>query len=170
MITNERQYGITKKKVERFARALEEFEAKAGERADVSPRLIRAERDGMEAQLAVLRKEVEEYERVRDEGVSGLVFTSIDELAKWLIWARIGSRMTQRELAARLHVQEQQIQRYEAERYASASYRRLCEVAHVLGVGSQTRFFVQPGRDHGKLEEAREAGGDRTLAASDSAS
>ena len=37
----------------------------------------------------------------------------------------------------------QQIQRYEAGRYASASYQLSCEVAHALGVGSKARFSVQ---------------------------
>lgn len=143
MITNERQYRITKAKTKRFVDALEEFERKADERADVHPRLLLAEREAMEAQLAVLRAEVEEYERVRDAGVSGVVVTSIDELPEWLIKARIASGLTQRELAARLHLKAQQIQRYEAERYASANYQRLCEVAHALGVGSQTRFAVR---------------------------
>lgn len=64
--------------------------------------------------------------------------------------------MTHKELAERVHVHEQQIQRYEAERYESASYRRLTEVAHALGVGSQTRFLVQPEENRIDREYARE--------------
>lgn len=91
MITNERQYGITKKKAERFVQALKEFDANEPARAETSPRLVQAEQRAMESQLATLREEVEEYERIRDEGVSGVVVTSIDELAEWLIKARIAS-------------------------------------------------------------------------------
>ena len=65
MITNERQYRITRSKAKRFVEALEEFDAKADERVDVHPQLVQAERAAIEAQLAVLREEVEEYERVR---------------------------------------------------------------------------------------------------------
>ena len=143
MITNERQYRITKRKAERFVQALDEFNEKERERADLSQRLIQAERKGIEAQLTSLLEEIEEYERVKKEGVSNLVVTTIDELPILLIKARIASDMTQRELAEQLHMKEQQIQRYEADRYASASYRRLCEVAHALGVGSQTKISVQ---------------------------
>ena len=143
MITNERQYRITRKKAQRFADALEQFEAKADARTNVHPRLVRAEREAIEMQLDVLREELEEYEKVRDTGVSGVVVTSIDELPEWLIKARIASGLSQRDLADRLHLKAQQIQRYEAERYASANYQRLCEVAHALGVGSQTKFSVQ---------------------------
>lgn len=45
MITNERQYRITRKRANGFQRALEEFEADAPQRADVHPRLVQAERE-----------------------------------------------------------------------------------------------------------------------------
>ena len=143
MITNERQYRITRNKVKSFERALAEFDANAPQRAEVHPRLVQAEREAMEAQLASLREELEEYERLKSVGVSAIAVTSIDELAEGLIKARIARGLSQRELAQRLELKAQQIQRYEAERYASASYQRLREVAHVLGVGSKTRFSVQ---------------------------
>ena len=143
MITNERQYRITRNKVKNFQLALAEFDAKAPQRAEVHPRLVRAEREAMEAQLASLRGELEEYERLKSAEVSAIVVTSIDELPEGLIKARIARGLSQRELAQRLELKAQQIQRYEAERYASASYQRLCEVAHALGVGSKTRFSVR---------------------------
>ena len=143
MITNERQYRITRKKAERFAQELQAFDAEATDLADVHPRLVQAEREAMEAQLAILRQEMEEYEMVKSAGVSGMVVTSIDELPECLIKARIAAGLTQRDLAERLDLKAQQIQRYEAERYASANYQRLREVAHTLGVGSKTRFAVK---------------------------
>ena len=157
MITNARQYWITKNKAKRFVDALEDFKAKAAKRTEVDPRLVVAEREAMEAQLGELRGEVEEYERLREAGVSTVVVTSIDELPEGLIKARIASRLTQRELADLLHLKAQQIQRYEAERYASASYERLCEVAHALGVGGQTGFFAY-GEGHGDDRERDEVG------------
>ena len=168
MITNKRQYWITKNKARRFVDALEDFEAKAAERTEVDPRLVLAEREAMEAQLGELRGEMEEYERLREAGVSAVVVTSIDELPEGLIKARIASRLTQRDLADRLHLKPQQIQRYEAERYASASYERLCAVAHALGVGGPTGFFAY-GEGHGderRLDQAGEAGEESTFEAS----
>ncbi len=143
MIKNDRQYKIAKNNARRFAEALEEFEAKADERPGVHPRLVQAEKDALKAQWTMLLDEIKEYEQLRRKGVSGIVVTSIDELPKWLIKARIASGLTQRELADRLHLKTQQIQRYEAEGYASANYQRLCEVAHALGVGAQTRLSVR---------------------------
>jgi transcriptional regulator with XRE-family HTH domain len=42
--------------------------------------------------------------------------------------------MTKKELAAKIGVQEQQIQRYEKNRYASASLARLTEIARALEI------------------------------------
>ena len=49
MITNERQYRITRKKAFSFAHAIEEFDDKSDERTDVHPRLLQAEREAMES-------------------------------------------------------------------------------------------------------------------------
>jgi transcriptional regulator with XRE-family HTH domain len=49
-----------------------------------------------------------------------------------LIRARISAGLSQRELAARLGLKEQQIQRYEATNYETASLRRVLEIAAAL--------------------------------------
>jgi HTH-type transcriptional regulator/antitoxin HigA len=51
-----------------------------------------------------------------------------------LIIARIARGLSQAELADRLNMREQQIQRYEAERYKSISFQSLRRIALVLGV------------------------------------
>jgi transcriptional regulator with XRE-family HTH domain/Zn-dependent peptidase ImmA (M78 family) len=66
--------------------------------------------------------------------LSVITVNSFGELAEGLIKARIAGGLSQRALAERLGLKEQQIQRYEAERYASASYQRLREIADALGV------------------------------------
>ena len=141
MITNERQYRITRNNAKRMLRALEEFDAT--EHPRVHPRLIQAEREAIEGQLSILRKELEEYERLKTVDVSDIVVSSIYDLPEGLIKARIAAGLSQRELAQRLAMKAQQIQLYEAERYASASYQRLCDIAHALGFGSKARFSAQ---------------------------
>lgn len=143
MITNERQYRITRNMAKRFERALEGFDADSPKRADMHPRLVQAEREAITSQLASLREELEEYSQLKSAGVSAIVVSSLDKLPEGLIKARIARGLSQRQLAQRLDLKAQQIQRYEAERYASASYQRLCEVAHALGVGSNTRLSVR---------------------------
>ena len=134
MITNERQYRITRKKAADFARAIEEFDVASSERTNVHPRLLRAELDAMRSQLADLHEELEEYEHLKSADPSAIPVGSFEELADGLIKARIASGLSQRALANRLEIKEQQVQRYEATRYGSASYQRLCEVARALGI------------------------------------
>ncbi len=142
MITNERQYRITRKKAHGFARAIEEFDVKSDNRADVHPRLVQAEREAMESQLEDLREELEEYEQLKSAEVSVISVGSFEELADGLIKARIAGGLSQRALAQRLNLKEQQIQRYEAERYASASYQRLCQVARALELRIENEILL----------------------------
>jgi len=58
----------------------------------------------------------------------------LGDLPQALIRARIAARLSQRELAARLDLKEQQIQRYEATDYSSASLARILEVVEALGL------------------------------------
>ena len=142
MITNERQYRITRKKAADFATAIEEFDGTLGERTEVHPRLLQAEREAMESQLADLQVELDEYEQLKSAKVSVIFVATLDELADGLIKARIAAGLSQRALARRLAIKEQQIQRYEAERYASASYRRLCGIADALGVTIKNEIIL----------------------------
>ena len=54
------------------------------------------------------------------------------ELPIALIEARIAARLTQRELAERLGVPEQQVQRWEANSYSGVAIERLQEIADAL--------------------------------------
>ena len=144
MITNERQYKITKRKERSFHEAIERFDAQGSETSDVHPRIRQAEREAMESQLDDLRAELAEYDRLKAADLSVISTASVDELADGLIKARIAAGLSQRVLAQRLGVKEQQVQRYEAERYASASYRHLCQVSHALGVPIRNDIHLPP--------------------------
>jgi len=63
-----------------------------------------------------------------------LVLEAVEDLPKTLIRARIASGMTQEGLAHRLGVKTQQIQRYEATEYESASFARILKVVQALGL------------------------------------
>ena len=142
MITNERQYRITRNKALSFTRAIEEFDKRSDERSNVHIRLQQAEREAMKSQLGDLAGELEEYRRLKSTGLSVIPGASFEDLAVGLIKARIARRLSQRALAQRLKLKEQQIQRYEAERYASASYRRLCQIARALKVRIENKILL----------------------------
>ncbi len=160
MITNEKQYRITRNSAKGFARAIEEFDAAARERLGIHPQLVKAELDAMESQLADLRNELNEYEQLKAADLSVISVTSLDSLADGLIKARIASGLSQRALAQRLALKEQQIQRYEAGRYESASYRRMCQIAHALGVRIENEILlpVVPANFEGLLAKVAQVG------------
>ena len=132
MITNERQSKITRAQAVRFQHALDTFNDHA--REGVHPFLVKAERDALESQLADLREEIDEYERLKSADTTIISISSFDEFADGLIRARIAAGISQKELAERLGIKEQQIQRYEAKGYDSASYQRMRDIANALGV------------------------------------
>jgi ribosome-binding protein aMBF1 (putative translation factor) len=130
VIKNERQYRITKLQVERFEQAL----AVLSRRTKPASVLERAQEDGLRSQLEDLKIELVEYEALRSGKAKVFHSESIDELPKALIRARIAAGLTQKDLAERLGLKEQQIQKYESTGYASASFDRLRTVIKMLGV------------------------------------
>lgn len=132
MIKNDRQFRITKAQVARFEGALKELAASP--RKDLHPALRKAEADALKSQLHDLRKEMEEYNALKSGKRKTVALASLDELPRTLIRARIAAGLTQEELAAKLGLKPQQIQRYEATDYHSASMQRMSEVLRALGV------------------------------------
>lgn len=132
MITNERQYKITKSEAERFRAALREFKEIDRIRQGLDPVIISAQRSSLEQQLKDLDAQVEEYEKLRSGRVKRLFPNSIKEIGQTLIEARIAQGLSQRSLAERLGMKEQQVQRYEQERYQAANLTRVAEVAEAL--------------------------------------
>ena len=129
MIKNERQYRITKAQVEGFARTLENL--KQGPSV-AHPLIAKAQEDAIRSQLAELEDQLQEYESLKAGHFEPVQLNFIAQLPDVLIKARIARGLSQRDLAEKLHVKEQQIQRYEATDYASASLSRIREVASVL--------------------------------------
>ncbi|MCC8935618.1 ImmA/IrrE family metallo-endopeptidase [Bradyrhizobium sp. Arg68] len=117
----------------------------------------------MESQLADLQAELAEYDRLRSADLSVITISSFDGLADGLIQARIASGLSQKALADRLGLKEQQIQRYESERYSSASYQRLREIASALGVRIKNDILlpVAPDSFGGLVSKLRQVGLDR---------
>jgi transcriptional regulator with XRE-family HTH domain len=128
MIKNAREYQITKAQVARFERAL------VGLEPGVDPALAELEADAIRGQLSDLRAELEEYDELTSGRRTIVEVGDLADLPRALIQARIAGGLSQRELAERLDLKEQQIQRYEATEYASASLARLLEVVRALNV------------------------------------
>ncbi len=131
MIENERQYRITKAWVEKFARSTRQM-AKHGAAAD--PLIQAAMVAQYESQIEEMQRDIAEYDALRDGRVAHLDVESLTALPDALIRARIAAGLTQKELAMRLGLKEQQIQRYESSRYSGVSLERAQAVVDALGV------------------------------------
>ena len=130
MIKNERQYRITKAQADGLSRTLESL----NERTDsVHPLIARAQEDALRSQIEDLHAELRDYESLLSGGFEPNDLQAVAHLPTMLIQARIAQGLSQKDLAQRLGLKEQQIQRYEATEYASASLTRIREVAGALG-------------------------------------
>jgi transcriptional regulator with XRE-family HTH domain len=130
MITNERQYAITRAAAARFAQSLDELD----QRTELSPAQRDLERSGIQAQLDDLRGELAQFEAFRDGRVREVPIRSLLDVPRALIRARVAAGLTQKQLAKRLGIREQQVQQDEATQYAGAGLQRLHAIAAVLGV------------------------------------
>jgi transcriptional regulator with XRE-family HTH domain/dephospho-CoA kinase len=133
MIKNERQYRITRSQAQKFQAAIHELEG-TKPADNISPVLHKAQIDALRSQLADLEEEVAEYEALRESKRPFQELHSIEQIPSALIQARISSGLSQEQLAERLGMKAQQIQRYEATEYRAASLSRVVEVASALGV------------------------------------
>lgn len=139
MIKNERQYKITRAQAARFADALSAISDEPGSIGDVHPLLVQAHAEGLKSQLDELREELSEYEALKAGNFDASELLTAMELPKTLIRARIAIGWSQKNLAAHLGLKEQQIQRYEASDYDSASFSRIREVIVVLDAAGRER-------------------------------
>jgi len=132
MIKNERQYRITKAQAAKLDAALNSFAAQSAEDRTTHPRLLKAQRDAMRSQRDSLRDELREYEEMKSGDAPPPDLSYIAAVPQDLIRVRIASGLSQKELAERLGMPEQQIQRYEATDYESVSFARIVEIAEAL--------------------------------------
>lgn len=132
MITNERQLQTARAKAADFETALAAFEKTSGQGLD--PLIAQAQRDALRQQIKELNAEINEYDDLKSGRISAVELDSLGDLPDGLIRARIAAGLTQKDLAERLGLKEQQVQRYEATRYESASFARVVEIAKAIGV------------------------------------
>ena len=133
MIQNQRQYKITLSWIEKFEKSAQEIATseKAEQMHPVDRKLYA---DSFQGQLDTLREEVAVYEALSQGKPADLPVESFPSLPLALINARIAAGLTQKQLAMRLGLKEQQIQRYEATGYQAADFARLGEIMDALGV------------------------------------
>jgi len=119
MISNERQLAVAQQKLQ----ALKSTEAQVG-------------RDDAEAYAALIKevqREIDDYLAVRDGHVNLFPVTSVDDLSRSVIRARVARRWSQKDLAEALDVREQQVQKDEGRQYENVGLAKLADTVDVLG-------------------------------------
>lgn len=130
MIKGRREYEVTQSWVRNFEWSLSALDGSTehgrGPIADVK-------RDALRSQLGDLRAEVAEYERLVS-GSAGNVPCDLEDLPGTLIRRRLSMGMSERDVAERLGLEEQQVLEYERTDYEGAGYDTMLRVLSVLSV------------------------------------
>lgn len=134
LILNEREAGKARTTLLRVKEALAPVSALEATRTGLAIEILESHRKAIATLGAQLTKALDAYDAAKQGEVQ-------DQIAAWrgepgivLILARIAKGMSQGDLARAIGMREQQIQRYEADRYKSislANYRRFSDVLNV---------------------------------------
>lgn len=146
MISNEREYAIARASMERFQRALSEFSIVDEIERGVDPKIASAQKESFAFQVDQLGDEIRRYEILKKGLAKSIKIDGLDGIGAALIETRIASGLSQKMLANRAGIQEQQIQRYEKDLYRSASLRRLSLICSALD--SEFSGFIDPPSTH----------------------
>jgi HTH-type transcriptional regulator/antitoxin HigA len=102
--------------------------------AGLPPEVVNGFRKAVKAEKRELEALVAAYETAKAGDFDDLKRRANNDLGLTLVVARIARGLTQKELARKLGLKEQQIQRYEADRYGSISLTNFRRIARFLGV------------------------------------
>ncbi len=134
MITNEKHYKSAISAIRLLEDAIAKFDVLQSVKSGVDPIIAKAQVTSYEVKLKDLIEQVKAFDKTRVGLEANFPFSTISELGEHLIGCRVARGWTQRQLAEVLAVKEQQIQRYERDRYATISLSRLGTVAEALGI------------------------------------
>jgi len=101
--------------------------------AGLPPQIVEGFRKAIKAHKEEINSLVEAYDSAKNGNYSELKRRAGNDPGLSLIVGRIARRLTQKDLARKLGLKEQQIQRYEADRYSTISMVNFQRVASVLG-------------------------------------
>jgi DNA-binding XRE family transcriptional regulator len=136
MILNEWQYSITKAEMKKFELAIAQLKSNLVPEDENEKICYEAYLESLQSQIEEFIEEIEEYENLKNNQgkIEKLQYDSLEKLPEALIKARIIRGHTQESFAKLLGVKPQQVQRDEANGYASASLTKLLKIQHTLNL------------------------------------
>ena len=152
LILNEKDQREAKARLAKLTEALTSESILEKVVAGLPPEVVTQVTRMMEAEKKSIEEMIIAYEHAKATGEA----TELEERVGFdpglvLIVARIAKGFTQKELAWRLGMKEQQIQRYEADRYSTISLKKYGRIAQLLGVRIEASINKIPelrGLDH----------------------
>lgn len=140
MIYSDKQYAISKEQLGKLRDALANAQSHDSD-ASAGKRWLRSTQiDAINSQIATLEAELLHYQLLKAGEITFAKTHSLESLPSVLVQARIAAGMSQTDLAARLGLKAQQVQRYESSSYSGASLDRLIEVCDALNVHTTGLF------------------------------
>lgn len=130
MIKNEREYKNVRSDLAAFRQTLGCLTT-AHIKGEISPKKIKIQQDATKSMIHTLERELKDYEDLK-AGKHKTNLGLISVLPLHLIRARITLNWTQKDLAKRVGTSEQQIQRYEATNYESASLGTIRHIGDIM--------------------------------------
>ncbi len=142
MILNDWEYQVTKERTEGFKRALALLNTPDNQLQKTNSIIWQINLDGLQSLLDDFTAQMEEYESLISKDESQPIVFEIDSLSQLpriLIQSRIATKISQKELASRLSIEENLLHKYEDREYESATLAQLLEVSKVLGISIQQK-------------------------------
>jgi transcriptional regulator with XRE-family HTH domain len=132
MIKNSKQAAITKAKLDQLTQDFAKFQET--QEAVLHPVRFKLGLKSFEGMIKDLSEQLAQYERVTKQPLNQFAGYKAPQLVDLLTQVRLAKDMSQKALAEKLGLQEQQIQRYEQDDYSKASWTRVLEVYYALGL------------------------------------
>lgn len=145
MILNEKEARTARARLDRLATAMSSKSMMSQIVAGLPAEVVQQVAEMIKSEKQALIFGLEAYEAAKSTGdVSHLMERSGSDPGLTLIVARIAQGYSQKELASKLGLKEQQVQRYEADRYSTISLKNYKRIAVFLGVSFEASLHENP--------------------------
>ena len=140
MIKDKLEYQVTQEWIEKFKKTLAMMEQDEERKRKDFPKW-ELSRNALESHVAKLKAEIAEYERLMSCDSSQpieIIVDNLTDLPLALIKARLAAKISTKELAEIMGIDEERIKQCEDNNYQCASFLELLEVSAALGVEFKT--------------------------------
>ena len=137
MIKNERQYKISKARLNEFNDSILELSKTTGNNSPAT----KLKRSALVSLADDLKRDIQEYDDLKSGVMPIEQLDTVEELARNLIRARISLNLSQKQLGKLVDLSEQQIQRYESTDYESISMSKIQKIISAMNLEINKRLI-----------------------------